>query len=30
MRDLPIAYGNSCYAKTWAIKPPHGKTCVKG
>ena len=18
MRDLPIAYGNSCYAKTWA------------
>ena len=20
MRDLPIAYGNSCYAKTWANK----------
>ena len=22
MRDLPIAYGNSCYAKTWANKTP--------
>ena len=20
MRDLPIAYGNSCYAKTWSNK----------
>ena len=20
MRDLPISYGNSCYAKTWANK----------
>ena len=20
MRDLPIAYGNSCYAKTWLNK----------
>ena len=29
MRDLPIAYGNSCYAKTWANKTTTWKDLCK-